>query len=464
MKKYSFLIFLSVLLLKIYPQAYKINVVSDLFADSLYLQSYNKEKHSYQNFQSLKYQNNIDFQGKEPLAPGMYIIQRDSIVLVEIFVSDTKNQKFKITIKDNQIKFTDSPENEANQLYIKKMLDFKSQIQKLDDEFNELKKSNLPSYMLQPYVDTLVAKVEIIQNQKKDYQYNTIQKYQGTFFASVVKSTLEMATPPKEYYNNKTLYYTYIAQHNFENYVWADERLLNSPIPNNKFKYFAQVILQLDPEVVTPIVINILNQSKISKNHYYAFFDYLEVYFGSLTSPFRDEYLYIEMLKNALTYPQLDEARRTRYEYELGVINKNLRGTILPNFPLLMSTGDTTSLYDIQADYLILYFQNPDCPSCIELRNKMESMDHLKEALKSQKVKIITIYFEADDRIWRNYLKTSANPAYLHAWNYNQKIVQDNMFDTRTIPMLILVDKEKKVIKKDLMSNEIEQYIKMINP
>ena len=62
MKKYSFLIFLSVLLLKIYPQAYKINVVSDLFADSLYLQSYNKEKHSYQNFQSLKYQNNIDFQ------------------------------------------------------------------------------------------------------------------------------------------------------------------------------------------------------------------------------------------------------------------------------------------------------------------------------------------------------------------------------------------------------------------
>jgi len=129
-----------------------------------------------------------------------------------------------------------------------------------------------------------------------------------------------------------------------------------------------------------------------------------------------------------------------------------------------MSTGDTTSLYDIQADYLILYFQNPDCPSCIELRNKMESMDHLKEALKSQKVKIITIYFEADDRIWRNYLKTSANPAYLHAWNYNQKIVQDNMFDTRTIPMLILVDKEKKVIKKDLMSNEIEQYIKMINP
>lgn len=464
MKKYSLFLFLCVSLLTTYSQSYKINVVSDLIADSLFLQSYNKETHTYQTFQSVKYQKSIEFQGEKPLEPGMYIIQKDTFVLVEFFVSDFKNQSFKITIKEQQIRFTDSPENEANQQYIKKMQDFISQIKKLDDEFNELKKGNLPNYMLQPFVDTIALKAELIQKQRIDYQYNTVQKYKGTLFASVVKSTMEIPTPPKEYYNNKTTYYTYIAQRHFENFVWADDRLLNTPIPHNKFKYFAQVILQLEPEVVTPIVIDYLSKSKASITQYYAFFDYLELFFGSLTSPYRDEYLYIEMLKNALTFPQLDESRRVRYEYELGMINKNLKGSILPNFPLLMKTGDTTSLYAIQADYLILYFQNPDCPSCIELRNKMESMDHLKRAITNQKVKIVTIFFEEDEKIWRNYLRTSANPSYLHAWNYNLQIVNEKMFDTRTIPMLILVDKDKRVIKKDLVSNEIEQYIKMINP
>lgn len=464
MKKISFFLLFISFVIGTNAQGYKISVVSDLMTDTLKIQSYNKETTKYETLRSMKYEKEILFQGQQPLQPGIYLIQKDTTILVEFFISDLQNQEFKITLKDNQATFKGSPENAANRTYIKKMQEFDSQIQKLDEEFTELKKGNLPNYMLQPFVDTIALKAEKIQKQRIDYQYNTVQQYRGTLFASVVKSTMEIPTPPKEYYNNKATYFSYIAQRHFENFVWADDRLLNTPIPNNKFKFFAQVILQLEPEVVTPIVIEHLNKSKISLPFYYAFFDYLEVFFGSLTSPYRDEFLYIEMLKNALTFPQLEESRRVRYDYELGIINKNLKGTILPNFSMLMSNGDTTSLYDIQADYLILYFQNPDCPSCIELRNKVESMDHLKRALNSQKVKIVTIYFEEDERIWRNYLKSSANPAYLHGWNYNLKIVNEKMFDTRTIPMLILVDKEKRVIKKDLMSNEIEQYMKMINP
>jgi len=463
MKKTSLFLLFILLIIGANAQGYHISVVSDIITDTLKIQTYNSNTHKYETHQALKYEKETIFQGKQPLQPGIYLIQKDSTILVEFFISDLKNQDFKVILKDNQATFKGSPENQANRTYIKKMQEFDAQIQKLDDEFNELKKGNLPNYMLQPFVDTIAVKAEKIQKQRLEYQYNTIQQYRGTLFASVVKSTMEIPTPPKEYYNNKTTYFTYIAQRHFENFVWADDRLLKTPIPNNKYKYFAQVILQLDPEVVTPIVIEQLDKSKISIPQYYAFFDYLELFFGSLTSPYRDEYLYIEMLKNALTFPQLEEARRTRYEYELGMINKNLKGSILPNFPLLMKTGDTTSLYDIQAEYLILYFQNPDCPSCIELRNKMESMDHLKRALKSQKVKIVTIFFEEDERIWRNYLNSSANPSYLHAWNYNLQIVKENMFDTRTIPMLILVDKDKRVIKKDMMSNEIEQFMKMIN-
>lgn len=197
MKKYTVFLFLFISLSFAHAQAFKINVVSDINADSLLLCSYNKEAHTYQTLQSIKFQKDIEIRGDKALQPGMYIIKKDTLILVEFFISDLKNQSFKITIKGNQIHFKGSPENEANRVYIKKMQEYDSQIQKLDDEFNELKKGNLPNYMLQPFVDTIALKAEKIQKQKRDYQYNTTIMYQGTLFASVVKSTMEIATPPK---------------------------------------------------------------------------------------------------------------------------------------------------------------------------------------------------------------------------------------------------------------------------
>jgi thiol-disulfide isomerase/thioredoxin len=280
----------------------------------------------------------------------------------------------------------------------------------------------------------------------------------------LIQSTIEIPSPPKEYYSDRTKYYTYLLEHQFDNYKWEDDRLINTPLPNNKFKFYSQVILELAPEIATPLVIKDLDKSKVSILHYYQFFDYLEIFFGSLTSPYRDEYLYIEMLKNALQFPQLSPERKARYVYELSVINKNLRGSIVPDFKVVLNNGDSTSLHKINAEYLLIYFQNPDCPSCIELRQKMESMDLLKKAIADKKMTVLTVYFESNEQIWRNYLLKSANPAYIHSWNYDLSIEKDKLFDTRTIPMLILVDKDKRVIKKDLLKNEIEYYMKMINP
>jgi hypothetical protein len=176
--------------------------------DTLKIQSYNKETTKYETLRSMKYEKEILFQGQQPLQPGIYLIQKDTTILVEFFISDLQNQEFKITLKDNQATFKGSPENAANRTYIKKMQEFDSQIQKLDEEFTELKKGNLPNYMLQPFVDTIALKAEKIQKQRIDYQYNTVQQYRGTLFASVVKSTMEIPTPPKEYYNNKATYFS----------------------------------------------------------------------------------------------------------------------------------------------------------------------------------------------------------------------------------------------------------------
>lgn len=464
MKKIFLLIFSLIAFYTLQSQDFKMKIISNFQADSISINAYNIEHFKYEKLMALPYSNEMVFTSDTSLNPGIYLIKKDTLVIVEFFISSKKGQNYTIDFTTSEIQFKGSPENQTNQEYIKQMSTFDAKISQLDIEFQELKKRNLPNYMLKPFVDSIAMRAEFIQKQKKEYQLFTIEKQKNTLLASLIQSTIEITSPPKEYYSNREKYYTYLLEHQFDTYKWEDDRLLSTPLPNNKFKFYAQVILELAPEIATPIVIKDLDKSKISKAHYYQFFDYLEIFFGSLTSPYRDETLYIEMLKNALQFPQLSPERKARYEYELNVINKNLKGSILPDFNIVLNNGDSTSLYKINSDFLLLYFQNPDCPSCIELRQKMESMDLLKKAIADKKLTVLTVFFESNEQIWRNYLKTAANPAYIHSWNYDLAIEKNHLFDTRTIPMLILVDRDKRVIKKDLLKNEIEYYMKMINP
>jgi hypothetical protein len=166
---------------------------------------------------------------------------------------------------------------------------------------------------------------------------------------------------------------SYLAEHHFDTFPWEDDRLLSTPVIYNKFKTFAKQIFLLEAEYSIPVVLKVMNECKTKRNMLYAFFDFVEHEFGSIKSPYRDEQLYIAMLKEILKINDLEEARKMRYEYELKRIDKNNNGDTAPDFNILLSNGDTTHLYAIEAELLMLYFQNPDCPQCGELRDKMKN-------------------------------------------------------------------------------------------
>ena len=43
---------------------------------------------------------------------------------------------------------------------------------------------------------------------------------------------------------------------------------------------------------------------------------------------------------------------------------------------------------------------------------------------------------------------------------YSGEIDKNTLFDLRAIPYMFLVDKDKKIIKKDLLYNEVSDYLK----
>jgi len=444
---------------------YQIRIKTEnITADSLFIKSYHVKSKKFVNFLSVKFEKDITLKDKIPLNTGIYLIEADSTLLSEFLISDTKNQKFTLSFLEKDMVIEGSKENRANRAFMKQMVEFRLKERALETEFQKMQQKGLPNSVMQAYVDTFFIKISNLYAEIRAYQEKTVAENKGALLASIIQCSMDVPPPPQEYYRNPKKYYTYISEHFFDSYSWDDERLLQTPVLYKQFKEFAQSIFPLESEITIPIVLKALNESKKSKNLYLALFDFLEHEFGSYKSPYRDVLLYIEMLKDILKLPDLEETRKLFYEHELKLISKNHEGDYAIDFNILLSNGDTTHLYAVEAEVLLLYFQNPDCPTCIEFREKMKKMESLYHAITSGRLKVLTLYFEENEELWRNYVKTKAFTNWTHGWNYDQRISEERLYDVRNIPTIMILDKNKKVIKKDIFPKELEEWLKQNIP
>lgn len=444
----------------------KITIKTDQKYDSVFVKS--EAKLQTKKYLSAPFAPTVTFKDKESLKPGMYDILGDSTFLGVILIPSEKNQKLTLTIDGEKMTFPNEIENAAftqnslYQKYLKRITEYTKRLDSLNDQFQQAQKS-MPQYMLKVFVDSLSASARRINDEMRNYQAHTAKANAGTLFGSVVATSTYLEDPPQEVVSDRRAFQRYYIEHFFDNFAWKDPRIFNTPIVEQKLKEYCNMIYQFDNPEYDTFVVAALNKSKINQTSYEYLFDALQYVLGRIISPYKVEHTYIAMLKDALTYPKLDEDRKRHHTRELGFIDKNLAGDTIPNFVMVLANGDTTTMYDIQSEYTILYLQHPTCPTCHQVRNTMKDFPKLNQAIESGRLKVVMVYFEDDPKVWSNYINSrEANPKYVQGWNFDQAIDDQNLFDTRTIPFMFLLDKDKKVIKKDLLYNEIEPYIEYL--
>ncbi|MBO4504711.1 MAG: DUF5106 domain-containing protein [Bacteroidales bacterium] len=436
--------------------------IRNVKADTIKIQAFSTKSRKMETIFAEPFASELTYRSKTSLEPGLFWVLADSSLIDAFLISSDKNQKFTSSIDTGKIVYTGSTENTNYHTYVTQMQQFDNQMEMLNIEFQQAQVS-MPQYMLRVFADSLTARARRIMAEKEAFQRQVIAQNPGTLLASVIGSSIEAPQPPQEYYNDRLRMQKFYMEHYFDNFPWNDPRILNTPLGENKIKEFCNFIYQFDRPDLDTCIIAALDAAKVNETTFYNFFDRVEKILGSNTSPYQMEGSYIKMLKYMLQYPKLEVARKTRYEHELSIIDKNHEGDILPDFRIVMSNGDTTTFYQIKSEYMILYLQHPTCPTCREVRGRMANFPALNSAIAKGNLKVLTVYFEDDTNIWNNFIHSSeANPAYFHGWNFDQTIEEKHLFDTRTIPYMFLIDKDKKVIRKDILVNEIEDYIKRL--
>ncbi|MGM9785900.1 MAG: DUF5106 domain-containing protein [Candidatus Cryptobacteroides sp.] len=179
-------------------------------------------------------------------------------------------------------------------------------------------------------------------------------------------------------------------------------------------------------------------------------------------SPVRNEDLYGIYAEKLSGCNLIDQAHRSAYAFDASMCSMNRIGTKAADFRFSDNRGRISTLYGIKAEWILLFFSNPGCEACMEIINSIKASANIADMIACGKLAVVNIYIDEDIEAWRSYM-----PIYPKEW-YNGfdpdfVIRTDLLYNVRAIPSLYVLDKDKTVVMKDAVPENVFSFFNNIN-
>lgn len=191
---------------------------------------------------------------------------------------------------------------------------------------------------------------------------------------------------------------------------------------------------------------------------YRYFLDLYKDYLHDPNSPLRNEEYYIPAAEYIVDDKVSDMATKERAGFDLKLMLKNRIGATAGDFTYLTINGKQGSLYRLNTDFILLYFNNPDCKACKEATAFLEESSAIRQLLKQQTLSILAVYPDEDVSSWQAY-KGDIPPLWINARNAGGEVRNKLIYDLKAIPSLYLLDKQKTVLLKDADVKTVVDYL-----
>lgn len=221
------------------------------------------------------------------------------------------------------------------------------------------------------------------------------------------------------------------------------------------------VFATTDPDKEKSLLIldSILADAAHDSSVFYRTVDYLEKPFGKANSAYRNEDLYAEILQAKIKSEWIDSATKAKTREKLFVLMQNRPGSTANDFIYITPGGFKKKMYELKADFTILFFYNPECGACKDVKEAIFGSAVIKGKIKSKDLKVLAIYTDKSEKTWLDHLPEM--PAeWLHGRDEDEFLYKNQVYELRVIPTVYLLDKDKKVVLKDCVDvKQIEKEL-----
>lgn len=196
--------------------------------------------------------------------------------------------------------------------------------------------------------------------------------------------------------------------------------------------------------------INILMEKVTAGGVNDRFLALAEKYLYEPNSPYYNDEVYLCFLKYGAKTDFRHLSQSARFKRHYNMIQKNMVGELATDFTYETQTGQKGFLYEIDAKYLVLFFNDPSCRECKQVKDELLQQ---QSALDSLGIKVFAVYIDDKPEEWRvaNYPAEWLN-------GYAPEIDSQDLYNIRALPCLYLLNKDKKVISRD---TSVEKILKL---
>jgi hypothetical protein len=402
------------------------------------------------------------FSAKEDLPKGIYLVVITDKNYFEFIINKDRKFSMETDLRDvyGNMTLKDTPENKLFYDYLSYNRTKYDEIM-VYDKMREKVKDNRDSVRL------INQKIDTINSAIVKYKLDLVKKYPDSFVAFFINAMKEPEIPEIPLLSNgrkdSTFAYRYFKAHFWDGTDFTDDRLLRTPIFHNKLKkYFDQVLVQKPDTIIKEIDIYIEKSRPNAEMFKYMVWFATNHYETSEIMGF--DKIFVHIIDTYYVTGQVSWMNKTILENLIKKANKIrplLIGEKAPNMIMVDTNGQLVSMHNVNAEYLILLFWDPDCGHCEqEIPKLKEFYDNNKGTYK---LDIFSVCSDTSLVKWKNAIRKKGmnwinvdGPRTLTG-DYHEQ------YDITTTPVIYILNRKKEIIAKHLAIDQISQFLKNYN-
>ena len=406
------------------------------------------------------------FKGKKPLPQGIYLLATSkSSLLMEMLVG--KKQVFTVqtdTTNTANTKFIGSPENDQFRTYTAFVTtrgmaaeEARSKMNAATDAVEKTKQ--------QAIIDKNVGEMDAYRKK--------VIKEQPQSLLAVIFNTMQDAQLPARLRNPATLQdsiaaYYYSRQHYWDGVNFMDGRLVRTPVFEKKLTTYLTNYIR--PEADS--IINEFNWMMALGRNDQEMFRYLVGYFvDNYFSPkiMGQDKVFLNVYQKYFATKQVDwltDKQIKQIEDRAMMLMANQLGEPAADMKLVDTAGKMKSLYQQPAAYTVVVFWDPNCGHCKTELPKMDSI--YKASWMKDDIKMYAVMTaESSIADWKPFIdKNAVGWVHVHQTaemkaeeEKNKQANYHQLYDVRTTPTIFLLDKDKRIIAKNLSLEDLDKVL-----
>lgn len=402
----------------------------------------------------------FEFKGDKPLVGGMYLIVLENKKYFEIIVD--KDQEFSLETDANDLtgkmKVKGSQDNE----------DFYG----LMFYMNELQQKRNPLEKEYKAKETSEARKKEIEKELKsigiesvEYKEKFMDENPTALFTIILKASKDPEIPKVLPKNDKgqpdsTYIYRYYRAHYFDNFDFADERLLHTRFYAQKIKTYWTKVIPQNPDTLTAEAIRIIELAKPNKETYKYTIWYF-TYAAETSNIMGMDAVFVALGKKYYMSGEaywVNEQVLKNMTERINTLDRILIGKPAPAMIMQDTDFQLKSLYDVKANYTIVLFWDPDCGHCRKEIPRMKKW--YDENAQKYGVKVYSVCSDTTVSKWKKSIKDFGIENWINV--DGPRSVTGNYHDSYDIistPTIFLLDEKKNIIAKRLSDAQVESFI-----